>query len=492
MSGRRKILAALISVLAAVALGVSAYLTWATWQPGTVAGCTAESLFDCDEVLRSRWSKWLGLPVSLLGACTYLALLSLSWPAAIRPQSIAMGGLFALALVAAGAAVWFVGLQVIQLQSFCLYCLTVHTCGLLIALLAFLLFTDTSSRDADDQMRSLLGVATAQPNDDILDATSDLSGLRLLAALMFSAAGLSALMGGQLLSKPSETMLIEEFNAHSLANQQALANQPLETPASEALTSDDLAAGAEQEPSTSATANDPTTDDLAWLEITDANASEPVAFIEDSPQTIGSLLGSGASLGKFPVLPEGVDVTLMPMLGSPQAEHVIVELMDYTCAHCRQLHPHMRAAIERYGGQLSVVIHHVPLSKKCNPNVLKSHTGKKYACDYAQLAIGVWDLAPNKFSDFHDWLLESEKPPNITKARNRALRLVGADIFDTKIKADISERLTKQTLTLKLLTGGLPVMLFTDGLIRGVPDRNETLFNYLESNLGVQPQSATN
>ena len=212
MSGRRQLLAALIATIAAIAFGISAYLTWVTWQSGLVAGCTAESLLDCDDVLASRWSKWFGLPVSLLGALTYLALLGLSWPAARRSQGMAMAGLFTVAMIAAGAAVWFIGLQAIELQRFCIYCLTVHTCGLVVGVAAWLLFTDTSAISDLDHLRSLLGVATVDFDTDTLDTPSRVSSFRLLATLAISAAGLLILMGGQLLSSPFESMGMEEVD----------------------------------------------------------------------------------------------------------------------------------------------------------------------------------------------------------------------------------------------------------------------------------------
>jgi protein-disulfide isomerase len=190
-------------------------------------------------------------------------------------------------------------------------------------------------------------------------------------------------------------------------------------------------------------------------------------------------------------LSEPVDLATMPMLGRLNAEHVMVEMMDYTCEHCRLIHPHVRAALDRYGDQLSVVIHHVPLSKKCNPHVPipKDYPGKKYACDYAQLAIGVWNLAPEEFPAFHDWLLTGEMPPSPTEARQRALRLVGeAVLLDKQVKADIQRRLAAQATVFKSLRSGLPILLFADGALRGVPEESEKLFEYLETKLGIEPR----
>ncbi len=459
MSGRRKILTLLISVLAAIALGVSAYLTWVTWQSGTVAGCTAESLLDCDDVLASKWSKWLGLPVSLLGGLTYLAILGLCWPAAQRSDGLAMPGLFALAMLAAGSAAWFVGLQAIELQHFCLYCLTVHCCGFIVGVLSLLLFIDRSGSTEIDQMRSLLGVATVDTVEETPEELPSLNVSHLLGSLSIAAVGLAALMGGQMLVEPSEAMPMEEVEFQILAVE----------------TSDDRLPGDEQtEDAPMAVATDRTS--------TDVDSSESLAADD-------SLSSFRPRRVIFQALPKAVDVHAMPVVGSREAEHMLVEMMDYTCVHCRKLHPHIRAMLERYGDQVGVVIHHVPLGKKCNPYVHKDPLGKKHACDYSQLAIGVWKLAPEKFPEFHNWLLESEKPPSVVKARKRAMRLVGNEILlDKSAKTETIKLLATQAESLKQLKTGLPVLLLQNGALRGVPEESAKLFEYLEAKLGVEPQ----
>ncbi len=127
---RAKLLLRLIAALAVVALCLSGYLTWTTWSASQVAGCGTDGLVDCDHVLASNWSKWLGLPVGLLGALAYAGILAACWLAARHAQGLAQTALLALSLLAAGSAVWFIGLQVVVLQSVCVYCMAVHACGL--------------------------------------------------------------------------------------------------------------------------------------------------------------------------------------------------------------------------------------------------------------------------------------------------------------------------------------------------------------------------
>ena len=64
-----------VCALALGATTVAGYLAWATWNSSPIVGCGEQSLFDCSEVITGKWSKWLGMPVSFLGAVDV-------WPAA--------------------------------------------------------------------------------------------------------------------------------------------------------------------------------------------------------------------------------------------------------------------------------------------------------------------------------------------------------------------------------------------------------------------------
>ena len=68
-----------LRVLAWLAFGVSAYLAWhAVGQTASLAGCGPDSTSGCDKALSSSWSKWLGIPVAILGLACYASLATLS------------------------------------------------------------------------------------------------------------------------------------------------------------------------------------------------------------------------------------------------------------------------------------------------------------------------------------------------------------------------------------------------------------------------------
>lgn len=90
----------------------------------------------CDEVLNSRWSRIMGVPVALGGLLCYGTILVMALFAGSRSfnDNRLLGTILATAaLLAALSGLWFSGLQVFVLGSFCYYCLAIHTCGLVLA-----------------------------------------------------------------------------------------------------------------------------------------------------------------------------------------------------------------------------------------------------------------------------------------------------------------------------------------------------------------------
>src|SRR3569833_2402530 len=122
--------------LIALALALSAYLSWHYLTGGTVIGCGGGS--SCDEVLSSRWSAVGGvLPVSGLAAGAYLARLgascSLCSATPLPVRRLAWRAMLVLAGAIAGSAVWFFVVQKWMVRAFCPYCMATHITGLLLA-----------------------------------------------------------------------------------------------------------------------------------------------------------------------------------------------------------------------------------------------------------------------------------------------------------------------------------------------------------------------
>ena len=118
----------------------------------------------------------------------------------------------------------------------------------------------------------------------------------------------------------------------------------------------------------------------------------------------------------------------VPVLGSPDAPQVIVCLLDYTCIHCRALHPILNQVSRQFSNQLAIVCLPVSLSPQCNPFIprMNAHANTN-SCEYARLGLAVWRAKPEAHRQFEDWLFEPVIPPPIEKVRDYAAQLVGAD-----------------------------------------------------------------
>lgn len=106
-----------IGVLALAGLAVAAYLTWVHSRPDALVCLTGGG---CETVQSSSYSELGGIPVALLGALAYLAVLGSAlarglWVAA-GAVAVALGGLV--------FALWLVYVQAAVLDAWCSWCVT--------------------------------------------------------------------------------------------------------------------------------------------------------------------------------------------------------------------------------------------------------------------------------------------------------------------------------------------------------------------------------
>ena len=120
------------------ALGLALNLGVISLMQGTVAGCGEGG--SCESVMASKWGYALGVPVGLLGAMAYIALLG-SELKGCCPQLHAVCRWTIL-----GAAAWFVCVQVFISGQFCAWCCVTHT----LAVLGVLLLWKSPPRGSDN------------------------------------------------------------------------------------------------------------------------------------------------------------------------------------------------------------------------------------------------------------------------------------------------------------------------------------------------------
>ena len=121
----------LVRVLALAALTGSWWLTIQKWMGPRIslAGCGGSE--GCATLLDSRWSQWFFIPVSLMAATLWLAVLLLTLPSANRRLGRTADQLLAAcAVLLVTGAVWFGFLMLIVVKVWCPWCAALHLAGL--------------------------------------------------------------------------------------------------------------------------------------------------------------------------------------------------------------------------------------------------------------------------------------------------------------------------------------------------------------------------
>jgi uncharacterized membrane protein len=396
---------------------------------GAVAGCGPES--GCDHVLHSRWSQWLGLPVSLFALACYGALLvATCWLG--RPPRVAAfvrkphfsGTLTSAAPRAAqqrkawivlvvgamlilGSVLWFVGLQLVVIKHLCRFCMLVHTCGVLTAVLILKL--------------APVRPPPAQPKQ--LDSAVFLPPPLVKKLALAAVAGVAALVLGQVLYTP-RMFLVRPVEAGKL------------------------------------------------------KPAEP-----KSTARIYQIYN-----GQFQF-----NLDEVPLIGNPQAPQAMLSLFDYTCSHCRQMHPHLLEAQKTFSNELVVVSLPMPLDSQCNPSVKVTPRPHVNACEYARLGLAVWRANRRLHHAFEAWMFAPENPPPLDAARQYAARLLGdTNALDTALADPWIGRQIQQTTSLYATNylnsknGQMPQMLIGTNLVFGNLNRLEDFYRVLARQLGLR------
>jgi hypothetical protein len=397
------------------------------------------------------------------------------------------------ALLAALTGLWFTALQIFTLGSFCYYCLGIHFCGLAIAGLVLW----SALRQRPHQVaasRSHVAIVATIPGARRPVGPRLAEGPSLLAAGPIAGVLLALLIVVQVMfpakmfeaTKPELADTIDmTAAAESIAAESDRLSPTAQPHVVNRLTDDD-----------SATGDEPATSDAEPVASRDGNGdgTEQTAATEEEPADKAPELSREVTYLKGKVR---LDAYQEAILGSPDAKYVVVELMDYTCPHCRKMHAHILEAIERYGDQLAVVILPMPLELECNKLVPATDPLHRGACKISRTALAVAEIDPGKFVDFHYFLLaEEERSPTAAQAVVRAFRLVDRkELSRLGHSKEIEDRIQKNIRLYSALSAqhrgeksfGLPVQIFGDTVLTGGEITSEEMFEAWEKALGIKP-----
>ena len=128
----------------------------------------------------------------------------------------------------------------------------------------------------------------------------------------------------------------------------------------------------------------------------------------------------------------------LPVIGDPDAPHVITLLFDWQCSHCRQLHLMLPDVVEQMYGKAAFICCPISLSRECNPLVPLTSTDRfTGSCKLLHIGLALWRTDPALFQRYEEWYwgdpTKGWNPPGVEQATQFAQDLIGTDRLETAI-----------------------------------------------------------
>jgi len=179
-----------------------------------------------------------------------------------------------------------------------------------------------------------------------------------------------------------------------------------------------------------------------------------------------------------------------PILGSPDAPHILVKYFDYTCASCRDTEGDLEALMKKHPGDIAVLVLPSPIHRKCNPYLKAQIPDHEHACELARLGLAAWRASPEQFEKVHH-LLFSRPVVGFEEARQKLGQLIALDQLDAALKDPWVEKKLKANIEdFRLLTQNNPAMpkvLITGSrLLQGTARSTEIFVRELEKLLELE------
>ncbi len=410
-------------------------------------------------------------------------------PAARLPQrvrNLAWSFVTILAVAAGVAAVWFISLQALVLKHFCPYCMAAHTVGL-IACSIVLITRPLEPRIAATcsglgvlatSLLVLAQVASVAPPTHSIEVYDQVAGEGAVeSADDFVDFDFDVAAGETV----DETLSPDAGGLHPDAEMLDVSDEPT-TPTSLEKVIPPAGTDAHGKPLPTLTPQPPVGGPVTSSHPT---AAADVAEVEK----VASKEVPAKRLIKYPGVRANLNVDQWPIIGSAAAPHVVVELFDYTCPHCREMNRHLEIAKQQFGDQLAVLVLPVPLSPECNQAVQRHSAEHAEACEIARLAIAVWRVSPQAFPGFHRWLFSENRNRTAVEAHGFANTLVDSGKLDQELRSPLIGKFIDRHVALyrRAGEGTLPKLLCESMTLQGKMRSAEELCNTLQSNLGMVP-----
>lgn len=456
-----------------VALCISLYLSWAAATSTKIPGCGSGGIIDCDVVLQSRWSRLFGIPVGMFATGLYATML-VALLTSLRSRGdhihlVSTQVSTTMAIAAGLAGLWFTSLQVFVVQHLCEYCLAVHTIGLTLAGLA-LWMNRSSLRPA-------------------------------LISSMFALAGVGGLAMAQLMAEPPKTFEVEMHGATVAPDSESAAEPSDESifsapgfdssPTGEGahstvVPSDQVAAPTVQLWSRRSLDTFFAATLIFGVGVQEAQnstaAAEPAHEKKTSAKDPNSVNADDRRIVSVFGGRLRLDAQQWPLIGSPDAKYVLVEMFDYTCPHCRAGHQAVRGALDKLGKDLAIVELSVPMDGRCNPGVQATGPAHAEACEISALAVAVWRIDPAQFEPFHKWIFSESSSPSAASARQHAEQLVGKEKLAKELTTGVARQYVTRQIEMyqKIGAGTVPKLFLPSATLTGPVGSAEELIRIIQ------------
>jgi uncharacterized membrane protein/protein-disulfide isomerase len=190
-----------------------------------------------------------------------------------------------------------------------------------------------------------------------------------------------------------------------------------------------------------------------------------------------------------------INLRAVPLIGSPDALHIVNLLFDYKCPHCQQMHFMLDEAIRRYDGKLAFALCPTPLNSQCNPYIPRDIDEFKDSCELTKVSLAVWVAKREAFPAFDRWMFSLESgdrwhPRSLDAARAKAVELVGQAKFDAALAAPWIADYLQTCIGMYGHTGesgnnAVPKLVYGSRWVIVRPNDANDLVSILQDSLGV-------
>ena len=441
-----------------IALFVDLYLVFIGITGESVVGCGPNS--GCDVVMQSKWSKFIGIPVSLFALPVYIALTyyvgKLKGHYEASEQRRAWRATISLAVLLVGAGIWFTILQFFVIKAICPFCMVAHVCGITAGII-LLLNVPLMETPKGSGREKIVYVSPKRFKRRVIPAVG------LLVIFILS----------QIFSSP-ETHVIKSITPPQAANTSTNAQTSLTSGQSKVLTNITFTSGNVQP-------------------INNQNNNQQNPSQTTPPNVVSILRPDNAKTNSGKIYRINIagaefefDLEEVPYIGSVDAPTKILSLFDYTCHYCREMHHHLMTIANVYTNKIGIINLPMPLDAVCNPIMPRTPKAHQNACEYAKIGLAVWRANRSLYPQFESYVFTGSEAPTIENVRIYASNLIGSENLSKALSDPWITNMIKlstsifATNAVYLGQGQMPQVIIGTNLISGYVQNAGVLVEQLE------------